>query len=141
MTHVPSPMILPGSWIREDQPVHRNSISGDHAAVVPEVGTPEVTGTPNEEKQRSPAPDEDRELAKAVVIENYNDHRDKTRGRALTEDRVYILSFTRMGKDWLGVVCSTLVRSFRWFVTYDDDKKTVTIDVYQKVNSRVKHIG
>lgn len=87
-----------------------------------------------------PVPDGPQEIARKLVVENYNEHRPPAK-REFGLDTVYVLWFTKWGDDWTAIVCSTIIRSFCWFVFFDGATGKVTIQVFQKVRSITKQIA
>jgi hypothetical protein len=85
--------------------------------------------------QTAKDPDAFINLAKRLVVENYNKHRDAERSSELPYDGVYIVWFAKMLWNWKAIVASPIVRGLIWEVTSNGYKHEVYIDVYKKLNN------
>ena len=79
--------------------------------------------------------------AKALVVQNYNEHRDPRRSPQLNMDLVYITTFTKTLNSWKALIGSTVVRGLMWEVTYngnlDEDGEPMNeayIDIFKRIN-------
>lgn len=72
--------------------------------------------------------------ARAVVVQNYNDHRDPKRSPMLNMDLVVVTNFNMVSQDWKATVSSPVVRGLFWEVTFDSNKNEIEIDIFKKIN-------
>jgi hypothetical protein len=72
--------------------------------------------------------------AKALVVANYNDHRDERRTKPLTMETTYIVWFVKTPGAWQAVLGSTTntARGLRWDVSVDEMTNTASIVVFKK---------
>jgi hypothetical protein len=82
----------------------------------------------------------DLDLAKKLVVENYNAHRTGKKGRKLTENTVYVVSHSSTEIRWTVVVRSTINRSIYWVVTRNETTKTISIEVLSKIATSTVNI-
>jgi hypothetical protein len=94
---------------------------------------------PNRHQQEDP--DKYLMQAKALVVQNYNEHRDPRRSPRLTMDLVYITTFSKTLNSWKAIVGSTVVRGLLWEVTFngeknelDEPKNEAYIDIFKRLN-------
>jgi hypothetical protein len=85
---------------------------------------------------RSAPEDPDKFLlkAKALVVQNYNEHRDPKRSPVLTMDLVFITWFAKAPGSWKAVVCSSIVRGLLWEVAYNGELNEAYLDIYKRLN-------
>jgi hypothetical protein len=75
------------------------------------------------------------ERAKAMVVANYNDHRDVIKSPELTPDMIYIVWFSKILGNWKTIIASGVVRGILWEVTFNGHKEEFYMDVYKKLNN------
>lgn len=96
---------------------------------------------PKPNRRQQDDPDKYLMQAKALVVQNYNEHRDPRRSPMLTMDLVYITTFSKTLSSWKALVGSTVVRGLLWEVTFngeknefDEPKNEAYIDIFQRLN-------
>jgi hypothetical protein len=96
---------------------------------------------PKQSRQQAEDPDKYLMMAKALVVQNYNEHRDPRRSPVLTMDLVFITQFSKAAQNWKALVGSTVVRGLIWEVTFngsrDEDGQLLNeayIDIFKKIN-------
>ena len=96
---------------------------------------------PNRKHPKQDDPDKYLLQAKAIVVQNYNEHRDPRRSPQLNMDLVYITTFTKTLNSWKALIGSTVVRGLMWEVTYngnlDEDGEPMNeayIDIFKRIN-------
>ena len=82
----------------------------------------------------SESPDEFIQMARKMVVDNYNQHR-ATDQPELPYDGVHIVWFTKTLGNWKAIVASSIIRGLLWEVTSNVYKHEVYIDVYKKLNN------
>jgi hypothetical protein len=107
------------------------------------TATTAIPGPPPASLPPRPAPDPDRFLlmAKRVVVDNYNTHRDESRSPELTMDAVYIVWFAKTMGNWKAVVSSPTARGLLWEVTYNGHRQDAYIEIYKKLNNVKVSLG
>jgi hypothetical protein len=75
------------------------------------------------------------ERAKAMVVKNYNDHRDVVKSPELTSDMIHIVWYSKILGNWKAIIGSNVVRGILWEVTYNGHKEEFYMDVYKKLNN------
>lgn len=78
--------------------------------------------------------------AKAIVVQNYNEHRRKEQVE-LNMDRVYIVWFAKVLGNWKAIVASPLARGLLWEVSYNGHKNEIYLDYYKKITNVVVPLG
>lgn len=89
---------------------------------------------PKPVRQQTEDPDKYLLQAKALVVQNYNEHRDSRRSPMLNMDLVYITSFSKTLGSWKALVGSTVVRGLLWEVTFNGEKNEAYIDIFKRLN-------
>ena len=113
----------------------------DMVQVIEEILQPKPNPTDFVKQQRpKPAPrqqvDPDQYLlqAKALVVQNYNEHRDPSRSPELSMDSVYIIWFAKTLGNWKAVIASSVARGLLWEASFNGQKNEAYLDVYRKLN-------
>lgn len=75
------------------------------------------------------------EMAKTMVVNNYNQHIDKEISRPLPPNGVHVMWFAKTLGNWTAMIGSTIVRGLIWEVTSNVYKREVYINVYKKLNN------
>jgi len=73
--------------------------------------------------------------AKQLVVDNYNEHRNKTRTPAMQPDFVIVLWYTGSRGNFKAVCEFTVVHGLRYEVSYNARKKEAFVDVYKKTHN------
>lgn len=71
------------------------------------------------------------EKAKNIVLNYFNDHRDKT-DPPITIDDIYVVWFCKTLQNWKTLVSTTVRDGTYYEVTYNGDKNETYVDVYKK---------
>lgn len=71
-------------------------------------------------------------LCKSIVVDYFNSHVDKTDGKTITEDDVYIVWLTKALQNNKATVSTNVSDGIYYEVTYNGDKKEAYVDVYKK---------
>ena len=75
-------------------------------------------------------------LAKKVVAEYANDHLDKSDGKQITEDDVFVVWMCKTLQNSKALVSTTLFDGMYYELTYNGDKKELYLDAYKKWENR-----
>ena len=76
-------------------------------------------------------------LVKRVVAEYANKHLDKTDGKQITEDDVFIVWICKTLQNNKALASTTLPDGMYYELTYNGDKKEWYLDAYKKFENRV----
>ena len=71
-------------------------------------------------------------LAKKAVAEYANDHLDKSDGKQITEDDVFVVWMCKTLQNSKALVSTTLFDGMYYELTYNGDKKELYLDAYKK---------
>jgi hypothetical protein len=71
-------------------------------------------------------------LCKATVAEYANDHLDKSDGKKITEDDVFIVWMCKTLQNSKALLSTTLFDGMYYELTYNGDKKELYVDAYKK---------
>lgn len=71
-------------------------------------------------------------LVKKTVAEYANDHLDKSDGKRITEDDVFIVWMCKTLQNSKALVSTTLFDGMYYELTYNGDKKELYLDAYKK---------
>ena len=71
-------------------------------------------------------------LAKQIIVDYFNNEKDKTDDFVLTMDNVYIVWFCKTLQNWKALVSTTVPDGVYYEVTYNGDKAEIYLDVYKK---------
>ena len=75
-------------------------------------------------------------LVKKTVAEYANDHLDKSDGKRITEDDVFIVWMCKTLQNSKALVSTTLFDGMYYELTYNGDKKELYLDAYKKWENR-----
>ena len=75
-------------------------------------------------------------LAKKVVAEYANDHLDKSDGKQITEDDVFVVWMCKTLQNSKALLSTTLFDGMYYELTYNGDKKELYLDAYKKWENR-----
>ena len=70
--------------------------------------------------------------AKKVVVDYFNEKKEKTDNFILTNEDVYIVWFSKTLQNWKALVSTNVSDGIYYEVTYNGDKKQTYLDVYKK---------
>lgn len=71
-------------------------------------------------------------LCRKIVSEYANDHLDKSDGKRVSEDDVYIVWMCKTLQNSKALASTTLFDGMYYEITYNGDKKEVYLDAYKK---------
>ena len=71
-------------------------------------------------------------FCKKVVADYANDHLDKSNGKQITEDDVFIVWMCKTLQNNKALVSTTLFDGMYYELTYNGDKKEMYVDAYKK---------
>lgn len=72
------------------------------------------------------------ERAKQIVVDYFNSHLDKTDGKQIGLEDVYVVWFCKTLQNWKALL-STNVRDWMYYeITHNGDKNETYVDVYKK---------
>lgn len=80
-------------------------------------------------------------LVRKTVARYANDHLDKTDGRQITEDDVYIVWMCKALQNSKALAATTLFDGMYYELTYNGDKKELYLDAYKKWENRCIEVG
>lgn len=75
-------------------------------------------------------------LVKKTVAQYANDHLDKSDGRAITEDDVFIVWMCKTLQNSKAMASTTLFDGMYYELTYNGDKQELYLDAYKKWENR-----
>lgn len=71
-------------------------------------------------------------LCKATVAEYANEHLDKSDGKQITEDDVFVVWMCKTLQNSKALLSTTLFDGMYYELTYNGDKKDLYVDAYKK---------
>jgi hypothetical protein len=80
-------------------------------------------------------------LVKKTVAEYANKHLDKTDGKQITEDDVFIVWMCKTLQNSKALVSTTLFDGMYYELTYNGDKKELYLDAYKKWENQCIHLS
>ena len=80
-------------------------------------------------------------LCKKVVAEYANEHLDKTDGKQITEDDVFLVWMCKTLQNSKALASSTLFDGMYYELTYNGDKKELYFDSYKKWENKAIPVG
>jgi hypothetical protein len=97
---------------------------------------PRPNGRPNKRRTDDTKSGSNRHinLAKKLVVNNYNSHHDPNETPPLTVELVYVSTFNKVIDNWKAIVESTTVKGLLYEVTYNAARSEATIAIFQKIN-------
>lgn len=75
------------------------------------------------------------EKARALVVEYFNDHKDKTDDYDLTYDDTFVVWFSYILGGWKTLISTVVPDGMYYEVTYDKAKGRTYLDAYKKFNN------
>lgn len=72
------------------------------------------------------------EKAKQIVVDYFNNHKDKTDHVYITKDDVFIVWFCKTLQNWKALVSTTIPDGMYYEITHNGDKGETYLDAYKK---------
>ena len=72
------------------------------------------------------------EKAKQIVVDYFNNHKDKTDRVYITKDEVFIVWFCKTLQNWKALVSTTIPDGMYYEITHNGDKGETYLDAYKK---------
>lgn len=76
------------------------------------------------------------ELAKNLVADYTNEHLDKSDGKQITADDVYVVWYCKTLQNWKALASTTLFDGMYYELTLNGDKQEIYLDAYKKFENR-----
>lgn len=76
------------------------------------------------------------ELAKKLVADYTNEHLDKSDGKQITTDDVYVVWYCKTLQNWKALASTTLFDGMYYELTLNGDKQEIYLDAYKKFENR-----
>lgn len=76
------------------------------------------------------------ELVKKLVADYTNEHLDKTDGKQITTDDVYVVWYCKTLQNWKALASTTLFDGMYYELTLNGDKQEIYLDAYKKFENR-----
>ena len=76
------------------------------------------------------------ELVKNLVADYTNDHLDKSDGKQITDDDVYVVWYCKTLQNWKALASTTLFDGMYYELTLNGDKQEIYLDAYKKFENR-----
>ena len=76
------------------------------------------------------------ELVKKLVAGYTNEHLDKSDGKQISHDDVYVVWYCKTLKNWKALVSTTLFDGMYYELTLNGDKQEIYLDAYKKFENR-----
>ena len=76
------------------------------------------------------------DICKNEVVKYTNDHLDKTDGKQISSDDVYVVWLTKVLQSNKALLSTTLFDGMYYELTYNGDKNELYIDVYKKFENK-----
>ena len=78
---------------------------------------------------------------KEIVAEYTNEHLDKTDGKQISEDDVFVVWYCKALQNHKALLSTTLFDGMYYELTYNGDKNEVYLDAYRKWENRAILLG
>lgn len=72
------------------------------------------------------------ERAKQIVVDYFNSHMDKTDGRQIGLEDVYVVWFCKTLQNWKALLSTNVSDGMYYEITHNGDKNETYVDVYKK---------
>ena len=72
------------------------------------------------------------EKAKQIIVNYFNERVEKTDGKVITVDDVYVVWFCKTLQNWKALLSTNVSDGMYYEVTYNGDKKETYLDAYKK---------
>ena len=76
------------------------------------------------------------ELVKNLVADYTNEHLDKSDGKQITADDVYVVLYCKTLQNWKALASTTLFDGMYYELTLNGDKQEIYLDAYKKFENR-----
>ena len=76
------------------------------------------------------------ELVKNLVADYTNEHLDKSDGKQITADDVYVVWYFKTLQNWKALASTTLFDGMYYELTLNGDKQEIYLDAYKKFENR-----
>lgn len=80
-------------------------------------------------------------IAKEIVRDYTNEHLDKTDGKQISVDDVYIVWEAKVLQNNKALLSTTLFDGMYYELTYNGDKHQIYVDAYKKFENRCMEVG
>lgn len=74
--------------------------------------------------------------AKQIVTDYANEHLEKTDGRSITQEDVYIVWSCKALQNWKALLSTPIPDGMHYELTYNGDKAELYLDAYKKFENR-----
>ena len=72
------------------------------------------------------------ERAKQIVVDYFNSHMDKTDGKQIGLEDVYVVWFCKTLQNWKALLSTNVCDGVYYEITHNGDKNETYVDVYKK---------
>lgn len=72
------------------------------------------------------------ERAKQIVVDYFNSHMDKTDGKQIGLEDVYVVWFCKTLQNWKALLSTNVSDGMYYEITHNGDKNDTYVDVYKK---------
>lgn len=72
------------------------------------------------------------ERAKQIVVDYFNSHMDKTDGKQIGLEDVYVVWFCKTLQNWKALLSTNVRDGMYYEITHNGDKNETYVDVYKK---------
>lgn len=72
------------------------------------------------------------ERAKQIVVDYFNSHLDKTDGKQIGLEDVYVVWFCKTLQNWKALLSTNVSDGMYYEITHNGDKNETYVDVYKK---------
>lgn len=72
------------------------------------------------------------ERAKQIVVDYFNSHMDKTDGKQIGIEDVYVVWFCKTLQNWKALLSTNVSDGMYYEITHNGDKNETYVDVYKK---------
>lgn len=72
------------------------------------------------------------ERAKQIVVDYFNSHMDKTEGKQIGLEDVYVVWFCKALQNWKALLSTNVRDEVYYEITHNGDKNETYVDVYKK---------
>lgn len=72
------------------------------------------------------------ERAKQIVVDYFNSHMDKTDGKQIGLEDVYVVWFCKTLQSWKALLSTNVSDGMYYEITHNGDKNETYVDVYKK---------
>ena len=81
------------------------------------------------------------ERAKQIVVDYFNSHMDKTDGKQIGLEDVYVVWFCKTLQNWKALLSTNVSDGMYYEITHNGDKNETYVDVYKKWENYVVREG